>query len=124
MKKVEVIFNADGKRIILMVDEKLYHFKQRLDKNGVKVLEPVGWFYGKPLKNGFIIDTIVSNGDKAISDKESLLFYALEQLGMKETPYVRTGHRTSRFNHSMANEILNNIISCDVRNSSKLLTNF
>lgn len=123
MKKVEVIFNADGKRIILMVDEKLYHFKQRLDKNGVKVLEPVGWFYGKPLKDGFIIDTVVSNGDNAISDKESLLFYALEQLGMKETPYIKTGHRTSRFNHGMAFEILKNITSFGVMDKNKLLTN-
>ena len=123
MKKVEVVFNADGKRIILMVDEKLYHFKERLDKNGVRVLEPVGWFYGKPLKDGFIIDVVISNGDQNISSKESLLFYALERLGMKETPYVRTGHRTSQFNHSMAFEILNNITSFGVRNNNKLLTN-
>lgn len=123
MKKVEVLFNQDGKRIILMVDEKLYHFKQRLDKNGVKVLEPVGWFYGRPLKNGFIIDTVVSNGDNNISDKESLLFYALQRLGMKETPYIRTGHRTATFNHNIAFEILKNITSFSVMDKNKLLTN-
>ncbi len=124
MKEVEVLFNADGKRIVLMVDEKLYHFKQRLDKNGVKVLEPLGWFYGKPLRDGFIIDAIVTNGDRHVSDKESLLFYALERLGMKETPYIRTGYKTSLFNHAMASAILENIMTIGVRNNNKLLTNF
>ena len=125
MKKVEVLFNADGKRIVLMVDEKLYHFKQRLDKNGVKVLEQVGWFYyGKPLRDGFIIDAIVTNGNKNSDDKEMLLFYALGQLGMRETPYIKTGRRTSQFNRAMATQILENIITLGVRNDNKILTNF
>ena len=124
MKKVEVLFNQDGKRIILMVDEKLYHFICVEDSKGMKTLKSVGWFYGKPLKNGFIIDTIVSNGDQNNSDKEPLLFYALEMLGMRETPYVRTGRRTSHFNKAMAAAILENITSIGVRNNSKLLANF
>lgn len=124
MKKIEVLFNADGKRVIIMVDKKLYHFKQRLNKNGVKVLEPVGCFYGKPLRDGFVIETIVSNGNRYASDKESLLFYALNRLGMEETPYIRTGRGTSQFNRAMASAILENIMTIGVRNNNKLLTNF
>ena len=123
MKKVEVLFNADGKRVIIMVDKKLYHFTDIKNSKGANSLKPVGWFYGKPLKDGFIIETIVSNGNKNNSDKKSLLFYALERLGMKETPYIRTGRGTSQFNRAVASEILENITTLGVRNNNKILAN-
>ena len=124
MKKVEVLFNADGKRIVLMVNEKLYHFKERLDKNGKRVLKPVGWFYGKPLKDSFIIETIVGNGDQNISDKQSLLFYALSRLGMAETPWIKTNNSTRSFNKTIAIEILKNVTSFGVMSNNKQLANF
>ena len=124
MKKVEVLFNANGKRVTVMVGNKLYHFIERTDKKNIKVLEPVSWFYGKPLKDGFIIETIVGNGEQNISDKQSLLFYALSRLGMVETPWIKTSKSTWAFNKNIAVEILKNITSFGVINNNKQLANF
>jgi hypothetical protein len=124
MKKVEVLFNSNGKRCTVMVDNKLYHFIERKDKSGIKVLEPIGWFHNRPLKNGFTIETIVGNGNQNISDKQSLLFYALSRLGMVETPWIKTNKSTWSFSNIIAVEILKNILSYDVMNSNKQLASF
>ena len=124
MKKVEVLFNANGKRVTVMVNGKLYHFIDAKDSKGMRLLKPVGWFYGKPLKDGFMIETIVSNGDQNISDKQSLLFYALSRLGMVETPWIKRNKSTWTFNKNIAVEILKNITSFGVINNNKQLANF
>ena len=124
MKRVEVLFNANGKRVTVMVGNKLYHFIEVKDSRGSRLLKPVGWFYGKPLKDSFIIETIVGNGDQNISDKQSLLFYALSRLGMTETPWIKTNNSTWSFNKTMAIEILKNITSFGVMNNNKQLANF
>lgn len=97
MKNIRLIETKHSIVIEVTDTGKTYSFKMVNN-----VMKSENFIFGKPLKTGA---KIINKKSLAIKENESLLYFALEKLGFRNSPFISTGVNKMSFSKGIAKEI-------------------